>query len=340
MSVKALAAQFKAPKKEEVPCVLYHFRHSAEGEHGVDKDIMEEWCNKWGTYWVFQIERGLASEESKLHYQGTIHIEKKVRVTQLKNEMRKDDGFLPQYLEPMVAEDAKHIRGLHNLLQTYAGKTLTRVAGPWSNARAQAHYKPVQFRNKTFVAWQDQVCRIIAHEQATINTRTVHWVFDWWGNHGKTVLMNVMALEGKALILPTVNNHKDLTQACCDMCMDGNITHPNAVFIDIPRAFPQNELQGFTSAMESIKDGRVVEMRNHFRQWWMDTPSIWMFSNVKPPTGAFSADRLMTWMFTGPGRDATLTRYITGSELIVREDYIPYDRDAAQDALAQLSLSG
>jgi len=314
---------------------LYTFRHTAEK---ISRDDLELWLNEWAKFWVYQIEQG---DSGYIHYQGALCLMKKRRPQEIKNVMRKDDGFLPEYFEPMCSNEAKTIKTVEALADTYAAKKDTRLEGPFQseNVRKPVYISP-QYANKEFRPWQRQVYNIIEREQKTLNTRNIHWVYDWWGNHGKSVLIHKMRLEGKALVLPTMNDHKEIVQAFCDMCMDRNIREPGGVFIDLPRAFPQKEMKGFASAMESIKDGYITECRNHFRDWDIKSPSIWMFANSAPPEGAFSADRLWIWMFSSPGPDATLVRYLPGAENTIVPGYQAYNSAAAQDAAAAEALVG
>jgi len=147
------------------------------------------------------------------------------------------------------------------------------------------------------------------------NSRNIYWVYDWWGNHGKSTIMHYMRLQKKGIVLPAINDQKILVESFADICMAKNLRDPGAVFIDIPRAMSQLEMKGFSAAMESIKGGHVMETRNRFREWDCHSPSVWMFANTKCPHDAFTEDRCIQLMFTSKAKDAILTVYEEGAEL-------------------------
>jgi hypothetical protein len=57
----------------------------------------------------------------------------------------------------------------------------------------------------------------------------------------------------------------------------------------------KENLGGLFSAIETIKDGYVYDERNHFKEWWFDSPNIWVFTNSVPETDYLSKDRWVYW---------------------------------------------
>lgn len=60
----------------------------------------------------------------------------------------------------------------------------------------------------------------------------------------------------------------------------------------------KNKLYGIYSAIEQIKKGKLVDLRYHYKCWWIDSPQIWVFSNRMPDTRMLSADRWKLWKVT------------------------------------------
>lgn len=309
--------------------MLFEWRHTRSK---ISRADLETWLNEWGKYWGYQVERGDTGYE---HYQGVICLEKRRRPSEIKKLML-DAGFLTERFQPLCNTVAKTIRNADCILEGYCGKRDTRIEGPFKSQKAsEQQYWPKQYRNKELNDWQDFVYQVVKEETEEADSRSIHWVYDWWGKHGKSVLTNVLRLQGNAIMIPPINDSKELLQAFCDQCIDREIRSPGAVFIDLPRAFPADTLRGIVSAMEAIKDGWTTDTRHRFKSWDCDTPSVWLFANCKPPPAALSNDRLNLWMFTTPYQDAELAPYEEGSENVDYPGYKPPDIKARQRELVE-----
>lgn len=290
---------------------LFEWQHRAEGPGSKTFDEIQDWCKKWFKYWVFQKEMG---DSGYVHWQGAGSLFKKRRRQELKTLMRKDDeGFLTQHCEPITTEVANTIKNVHALLEFYVAKYDTRVEGPWTSAKNT--FMPRQYAGKDFVPWQQKLIEIAQEEIKTADIRTIHWVYDWTGNHGKSVLSALIELRGMGIDMPANNDFKELCAALADICMDQDNRDPGILMLDLPRAMSKNQMNGFTTACEQWKKGSVVDQRHHFRKWWFHTPSVWIFSNTKPPLKHFSRGRWKVWAFTKEGLDADLVEYKEGDEL-------------------------
>lgn len=284
-------------------CALYSFRLNLE--HGTPEQITE-WCNQWFKFWVFQHEKGDSGYE---HYQGEGSLRKKRRPTEIVGAMRKQGSIVPNYIAPIPTAEAEHIRNLQHLRERYASKVDTRINGPFFSISCD-EYIPAQYRNKELEGWQMKALNIAMEECRTLSDRTIHWIYDGSGSHGKSVLASLVELHKKGIDLPSCNDYTKLCEALCDELMDNNNRNPGMLLIDLPRAIPKNAMHGFISACEQFKKGKVVDGRNHYRKWWFDTPSVWVFSNSLPPMKGLSADRWQIWTFDKAGRDANLIPYI------------------------------
>ena len=74
----------------------------------------------------------------------------------------------------------------------------------------------------------------------------------------------------------------------------------------MPRAFNKDKMHGIYTALETIKKGKVWDMRHSYKEWWFDSPRIWIFSNEYPDERLLSRDRWKFWEITD---DKTLTDY-------------------------------
>jgi len=248
--------------------------------HNTDYD-WKAWCAKWGKQWCFQKERGEETERD--HFQGIISLKTKRNKAEALSVMRP----LPEYFEP-VSNNA--IRGGTELF--YVTKEDTRVDGPWSD-KDKDNYIPRQFR-----ALQD----ILRPWQKTVwessdwwEPRVVNMIVDVQGNSGKSTIAALMELHERGLDLPPTNDKKELIQSLADILLAGSIRVPKCVLIDIPRADKQDKLFGLYAAIEQIKKGKVVDTRYSYKQWWFDSPVVWVFCNTRPDTTMLSEDRWKFW---------------------------------------------
>jgi hypothetical protein len=69
--------------------------------------------------------------------------------------------------------------------------------------------------------------------------------------------------------------------------------------IDMPRAIKKDKLNGFYSAIESLKDGYAFDDRYKFVEKIFDSPCIWVFTNTYPDTDLLSEDRWKFWHVGG-----------------------------------------
>lgn len=280
---------------------VYHFRCSLDA---ITQPDLEVFCNTWFKYWCFQHEKGDTGYE---HYQGIGSLKKKRRQHEAVKAMKEQGRFAPEYLQPAVAGEAKKMKNVRALIDSYAGKADTRVAGPWHSPEQSDIYVPGHIRGKQLRGWQLQVHEIATREHLEFDTRKVHWVHDPVGGHGKSTFANVIeVLLREGISLPALNDAKELSQMFANWIEDKHITHPGIVMLDLPRALPKNQMHGFISALEELKNGRATDTRYHFKRVTFDPPSIWVFSNTLPDRRDLSADRWSVWEFDGEGTECNL----------------------------------
>lgn len=287
-------------QKMSATCV-FQFRCSLTA---ITQPDLEAFCGSWFKHWVFQHEKGDTGYE---HYQGIGSLKKRRRQPELVKAMREQGGFVPEYLQPSCAAESKKMKNVKAMLDSYAGKADTRVAGPWSSPDDSEIYVPGHIRGKQLMGWQRQVYEIATTEHKSFDARTVHWIHDPVGGHGKSTFANVVEiLLREGICLPVVNDAKELSQMFANWIDDKKITHPGIVMLDLPRAMPKNQMNGFISALEELKNGKATDTRYHFKRVIFDPPSVWVFSNTLPDTGMLSKDRWTVWEFDGDGTECNL----------------------------------
>lgn len=264
------------PKSTISKCYLYSWR-----SHNTDVEGWKRWCKTWGKHWTFQLEKGEATERE--HCQGIISLKTK----RTKAECIVIMMDLPEYFEPMMN---RTIKG--GCEAFYVTKDDTRIDGPWSD-KDEALYIPRQYRGleMRLKPWQ----QTIWDSSEWWEDRTINVIVDPRGNNGKSTIAALMEIHGRGIDLPPTNEKKELIQSLADILIEKGERIPKSVFIDIPRADKQDKLFGLYAAIEQIKKGKVIDTRYSYKQWWFDSPVVWVFCNEPPHAGYVSSDRWKLW---------------------------------------------
>lgn len=265
------------------PCAVYDFRMNAEG---VDQSELMKVLKQLAKHFVFQKEKG--HETGYLHYQGRLSLIKKAR----KAEVMKlwNDTFeipFPNYFEPTA--NAPKVFDY----DCYASKADSRVGEVVTDKSAEPAYIPRQYRDKLDKLYPYQ--KYIFQTAKDFDDRTINMIYCSSGNKGKSTIASICELFANGIDLPPVNDADKLIQSCCDICMAKNVRDPSPIFVDLPRAMNKDRLNGIYTAIEQIKKGKLYDLRYTYKEWWIDSPQIWVFSNIEPDLAMLSADRWKIW---------------------------------------------
>lgn len=242
--------------------------------------------------WTFQLEEG--HETGYLHYQGRGSLYKPLRVGQAIALVHKI--FPGAHLSPT----SKEVAVLGDTF--YVTKLDTRVAGPWDD-RERTKYIPYQYQGMetTLLPWQKVVWKSAEEREP----RIVNCVYDPVGGNGKSTIAVLMVLHDRGLEVPPVNDAKELVASVCDILTSKELRDPKCIFVDMPRAMEKAKLHGIYAAVEQIKKGYVYDLRYRYREWWFDSPQVWVFTNTEPDLNLLSRDRWRVWTID----DHNLVRY-------------------------------
>lgn len=258
---------------------MYDFRISAEG---LAPSTVIAQLKSLAKRYTFQLEKG--NETGYLHYQGRFSLIKKHRKSEL---MKMFDLMpVPNYLAPTV--NVTYYAGD----MFYVMKDETRMDGPWSE-KIQEKYIPRQYRGmlERLYPYQQQ----IFDSAEEFDTRTINMIYCPHGNVGKSTIASVCELFANGIDLPPVNDAEKLIQSCCDICEGKGHRAPSPIFVDLPRAMNKDRLNGIYTAIEQIKKGKLFDLRYKYKEYWIDSPQIWVFSNIEPEIDMLSKDRWKLW---------------------------------------------
>jgi len=263
-------------------CTGWDFRMNSSDEYDYTKII--EQLSILSKSFVFQLEQG--EQNGYIHYQGRFSLIKKHR----KSELMKMFNIIPvpNYLEPSVKTT------FYTGDMFYVMKTETRIDGPWSDKDIKKDvYIPRQYRLEFNSLYPYQ--QFIFNSATVFDTRTINLIYDPLGNNGKSTIASYCELYGKGIDLPPVNDGQQLIQATCDICYGKDLRDPSPIFFDLPRAMTKDNLNGLYTAIEQIKKGKLVDLRYKYKEWWIDSPQIWVFTNIEPNLNLLSRDRWVIW---------------------------------------------
>lgn len=241
------------------------------------KDILKSFCKKWG----FQVEEGITN--GYIHYQGRVSLNTQSVISTVINLYTDKIGLTGIRWSLTSKENTKG----ENFYK-YVTKDETRIEGPWTDRDVET-YIPKQYRGliDNLMPWQQEVMGLLK----IFDTRKVNIIFDMEGSKGKSTLAHLCRLHEEGLCMPICNDGEKLIQSCCNMMTAKRIRKSVPIFIDLPRAMDKTRLYGIYTAIEQIKSGYVYDVRNHYKDWDFDSPSIWVTTNRLPDTNYLTLNR-------------------------------------------------
>lgn len=257
-----------------IQCATWDWTLPKSEEFSEVRDKLRQIFKKW----VCQEERGDTGYE---HFQGRGSLFKKRRLAELK-PLLQSVGLDSMHLTPTVSANQKGE-------PFYMTKADTRVAGPWSDRDEEDKYVPRQYRGLLQRLYPYQ--QAIYDSAQSFDSRTINLIYCPQGGKGKSTIAALCCLHAKGLRIPAVNDAEKLLASVCDILTAKQERQPGVVFVDLPRAMDKKRLGGIYSAIEEIKNGCVYDLRYSYKEWWFDSPAVWVFSNQEPDLGLLSRDR-------------------------------------------------
>ncbi len=270
---------------------VWDFR--ANEDYYYSEDELRGYMNQLAKQFAFSLEEG---DSGYVHWQGRMSLFKVRRKTELMSLMEKVGMKIPNYLEPTSKDQA----GRRSF--SYVMKADTRIRGPFTD-KDKAAYIPRQYVNMELYPYQQQ----IIDSKNEFDFRIVDCIIDKKGNNGKSTVASIADLLHGAVDLPWVNDADRLIASLCDILIAKQERKPGIIFMDMPRAVSKDKLYQLYAAIEQIKKGKVWDMRNSYKEWWFDSPRIWVFTNELPDVTLLSADRWRFWQI----EDKRLVRFGT-----------------------------
>ena len=268
----------KIEKVNESPCCVYDFRSGAEN---VDHDSVIKTLREVAKKWVFQKEKG--GKNGYIHFQGRLSLKRKMRKHEALKLLKKN-GYEPNYLEKTSKVNRDN--------DFYVTKDETKIMGPWKDSDVET-YIPTQYQidEMNLYDWQKQIIKSLEIK----DNRKINVIYCESGCSGKTTIANYCKFYKNGVKIAPLNDAKELIQILCNICMSKKDHAPNPVIIDLPRAMDKKALNGIWNACEQIKDGNLYDPRHKYKEWDIQSPIMWVFTNSLPNLDLLSKDRWNIW---------------------------------------------
>jgi hypothetical protein len=274
------AAAKKVAKKQESACMHYDFTAYASFV-GDDPRKFYERIGKHFKSLVFSLERG--NKCGKLHFQGRGTLYERIRPESARRiELAQEMGLW--FMQPTCKANIGNTN--------YQQKEYTHVDGPWSHKTPPAlKTSDIEYIDSIRADGLPYLEELVEYLKAPPGAREILWIYDSIGNLKKSAVQSWLQYNQLAEWVPFVDNHKDLLQFC-----HGFVGKP-AYTINIPRGIgtkdekSRKDFMSFMSAIESLRDGKVYDLRNFPKKAEMNRPHVVIFSNMRPILDSASRDR-------------------------------------------------
>ncbi len=255
----------------------YVFDFTTSAKEYNDTKLIKSWCKKIAKKYTVQGEIG---DTGYKHWQGRISLIKRRRLPELIGLCKKMNIFQKTHFS-ITSEACKG-----DTFYVVKEDTYCPEMGRFCDQDIDI-YIPRQFREiEKLYPWQQK----IFDEYNVWDTRTINIVIDYEGCKGKSTLAGYMKVYCRGFSMPAVNDVQDIMRIAYDM------PSQRCYLIDFPRAMNKDKLFQFYSGIECLKNGKVYDDRYHYKQRWIDSPNIWIFTNKKPEVNLLSKDRWKLWL--------------------------------------------
>lgn len=239
----------------------WHFRFSNYDTDDIDglDALFKEIC----TDYIFQEEIG--DKTNTPHLQGAIRLKRPMRYSEFSPDKK-------IHWEPQASLKNKN----------YCCKTETRKVG--GRICYGGSYKPPNvlrlINPAIFYQWQKDIVSTLITEP---DDRTVFWYWSQKGNMGKSSFVKYAVMNHNAI--PAISGkYSDI----CNLIFKQDMDKCRCIIFDIPR---NNGNSVSYSAIESIKNGLIVNTKYETGFKVFNPPHIIVFSNEAPDISKLSVDR-------------------------------------------------
>jgi Putative viral replication protein. len=224
-------------------------------------------CNKW----IYGKEIG---ENDTPHLQGFLVLNTKDRLSGIKKKFGNRYHF-----EKMKGTEEEAVRYCCKDGDITYGDSI--FPDCWlEKPKLQRNVEDTLIKKENFFPWQKEISDIINNNE--IDDRSIYWIWESQGNQGKTAFTKFQCYNNNALLIRK-GKMADIMNSAFNYKNELRL-----IICDIPRC-SGNSIS--TSAIESLKDGIIINTKYETGQVIIPSPKIIIFSNYYPETSGLSKDR-------------------------------------------------
>lgn len=301
------------PKSRGNSCVRWCFTSYYNGD---SEEPIEPGHPEWCKFICYQLER--CPDTSRLHYQGYLECQPKLRLSQLKSKgslwnqahFEKAHGSQESCIAYCSKESTRVGEFTQHGIRTESGKShqlseaIARLQEGAQLESIHAEYPGIFIRYSKAIrdfiqqrdafkysellcpvdadlrSWQFNLTTILGTEP---HPRRIIWYYDPKGSAGKSTMVKWCLKKYQDLcVLVTTSSYKRVVFSMP--------SRPHVVIIDIPRAYPIKDFN--YSTLETLKDGVAFDSMYNPRTKLFKIPHVVVFSNDLPDQKKFTSDRL------------------------------------------------
>lgn len=246
----------------------------AETRQAEIQEVFGRLCDKF----VYQLEE--CPNTGNKHFQCYLKLKVKKRTVEIAKELQ------------VAFSKGCHIRPASTAgktaLKDYSMKKATRIKGPWADHRIyMGQDLPTSLRD-----WQQDCKELIT---GPVHDRHIYWYTDKTGGTGKSTFCKYMAFHHKVVPL-SFGSASDLLNLAF------KTKNKECFIFDLSRTkSKKTSLDDVYAAIESIKNGLIVNTKYDTGFVLFDRPHVVVFSNYSPDMSKLSMDR---WQITDITPDA------------------------------------
>lgn len=242
------------PSPKQAPARVHHF-FTFNNYDSADIYILEKCLGEICYMFCFQEE----CVETP-HLQGVISLKKRGRWTEF---------GLPRKIHWEAVRDV-------TASYRYCSDFEKRTGGIWT----KNFQVPYHFSLTNFFPWQQDILKTLSSEP---DDRSVWWFWSERGGIGKSTFVKHLIMNKNAIAL-TKGRYSDV----CNLIFKTNMDKCRCVIFDLPR---NNGNRISYDAIESIKNGMIVNMKYETGGMCFRSPHVLVFANSPPNEEALSNDR-------------------------------------------------
>lgn len=235
---------------------------------------LHSWFKRECEKFVYQLERG--EETHVLHYQGWLNLKRKQRPKALASSV----NHLFYGINISHASNEGKVA-----LKSYCMKVDTRVDGPWTHEGRLVAYQGADLPSLLY-PWQQYFAQLF---EGKADDRTIHWLVDPEGSHGKSKFTKYCEFKEIACSLAYAHAH-DLINLVFKR------GKRNAYVVDLTRTKPALvSAMDLYAALESVKNGHITNTKYETGVHLFDPPHVLVLANTPPVRSALTSDRFRLW---------------------------------------------